>query len=251
MPTYRGISQVEIVSSINDARTLLAAHSTGSALEDHLNKVGDYALSAIANAQTDEELSAAIKDSYIEANFLWIAKLLRFHAEADTDGKGLSVYKNIAKWGALSGSRAMVLSAVDVEISKYIDNQPEEIKTKVAFNSAAVATQIRSVSPFKAYVIEIDGLKEGSMPSDHPYIEQMCEEITDKYSGNNEFQRLMIGTITADEDAPAGIIFVATAPVAIAIADKYSGFTVKSASGAVIPPASNQPKGGSAPTFDI
>ncbi len=247
MPSYRGISQIEIVSSITDARTLLAAHSTGSALEDHLHKVSDDALSAIANAQTDEELSAAIKDSYIEANFVWIAKLLRFHAEADTDNKGLSVYKNLAKWGALSGARAMILSHVDVEIDQYIASQPDEVKTKVAFNAAAVATQVGSVSPFKAYVIEIDGLKEGSMPSDHPYIEQMCEEITDNYSGNDEFKRLMIGTITADEDAPAGIIFIATAPIAIAIADKYSGFTIKTASGTIIPPASNQPKGGNAP----
>lgn len=251
MPSYRGISQVEIVSSINDARTLLAAHSTGSALEDHLAKVGDHTLDAIASAQTDDELAAAIKDSYVEANFVWIAKLLRFHAEADTDNKGLSVYKNLAKWGALSGARAMILSSVDVEIDKYIASQPEDVKTKVAFNAAAVATQVGSVSPFKAYVIEIDGLKEGSMPSDHPFIEQMCEEITDKYSGNDEFKRLMVGTITADDNAPAGIIFFATAPVAIAIADKYSGFTVKTATGTVIPPASNQPKSGSAPTFDI
>lgn len=247
MPSYRGISQIEIVSAINDARTLLAAHSTGSALDDHLAQVNDYALAAIASAHNDEELASAIKDSYVEANFVWIAKLLRFHAEADTDGKGLSVYKNLAKWGALSGARAMILSHVDVEIDKYIASQPDDVKTKVAFNAAAVATQIGSVSPFKSYVIEIDGLKEGHMPSDHPFIEQMCEEITDSYSGNEEFKRLMIGTITADEDAPAGIVFVATAPVAIAIADKYSGFTIKTASGTVIPPASNQPKGGNAP----
>ncbi len=247
MPSYRGISQVEIVSSINDARVLLAAHSSGIALEDHLAKVGDYALAAIASARTDAELASAIKDSYVEANFLWIAKLLRFHAEADTDGKGLSVYKNLAKWGALSGSRALILSAVDVEIDQYIAKQPEDVTAKAKFNAAAVDTQVASVSPFKSYVIEIDGLKEGHMPPDHPYIEQMCEEITDTYAGNDEFKRLMIGSITADADAPAGIVFIATSPVAIAIADKYSGFTVKSAGGAVIPPASNQPKAGNAP----
>lgn len=242
MPSYRGISQLEIVSSINDARALLAAHSTGPALEDHLNKVSDYALSAIATAQSDGELAGAIKDSYVEANFVWIAKLLRFYAEADTEGKGLSVYKSLAKWGALSGARAMILSEVDVEIDRYLAAQPADIKAKAAFNAANVNTQIASVSPFKAYVIEIDGLKDGHMGHDHPYIEQICEEITDKYSSDAEFKRLMIGSITADEDAPAGIVFVATAPIAIAIADKYSGFTVKNAAGVVIPPASSQPK---------
>lgn len=247
MPSYRGISQVEIVSSIADARTLLAAHSTGPALEDHLHKVSDYALSIIAHASTDAELASAIKDSYIEANFVWIAKLLRFHAEANTDGKGLDVYKNVAKWGGLDGARAMILSAVDVEIDQYIEKQPEDVTAKAKFNAAAVATQIGSVSPFKTYVIEIDGLKEGDMKPDHPFIEQMCEEITDNFAGNDEFKRLMIGIASTAEDAPAGIVFVATAPVAIAIADKYSGFTVKTAGGAVIPPASNQPKASSAP----
>lgn len=120
MPTYRGISKAEIVSSIAEAQNLLLAHSTGPALEDHLGMVSDYALDSIAEAASEDVLARAIENSHVQANFTWINALLVHHALANTDGKGEEVYNNLQKWGALNGVRSMLLSPVDVEIQKYI-----------------------------------------------------------------------------------------------------------------------------------
>lgn len=237
MPTYRGISQLEIVSSINDARALLDAHSTGHALEDHLHKVRDDALAAISSARSNAELAAAIHDSYVEANFVWIARLLCFHAGADTDSKGLAVYKNLAKWGVFDGARGLVMSDVDYEIERYINRQPDSIRTKADFNAAAVKDQTEALAPYKTYVIEIVGLKEGILPTHYAPIEVICDELSKKYGSNIDFRSMTVGAAGTNEDAPAGVVFVATAPIAVAIAGQYPAFKVKTAKGTLIPSA--------------
>lgn len=242
MPQYRGIDQQDICTSIAATRDLLRAHSTGPALDNHLNIVSAEALDAIAAARTDAELARAIADSYIEANFVWVAQLLRFHAEADTDGRGLDVYRGLLCWGALAGSRAMILSEVDVEIEKYLGRQSDETRARALFNAAVVNREVQTLSAFKAFVIEIEGMKEGLLPDPYAPIEIICEELTQKYADDPSFKRLMIGAPSAAPDAPQGIVFIATLPMAVAIADAYPAFKVKTAGGTLIPPASSQPK---------
>lgn len=242
MPQYRGLDQKDICTSIVAARGLLRAHSTGPALDSHLDKVSGEALEAIATARTDAELSRAIADSYVEANFVWVAQLLRFHAEADTDGRGLDIYRGLLCWGALSGNRAMILSEVDVEIEKYIGAQSDATRARALFNAAAVSREVSELSAFKAFVIEIAGMKEGLLPDPYAPVEMICEELTQKYAGDPSFKRMMIGAPSAAPDAPQGIVFIATLPVAVAIADAYPAFKVKTAGGTHIPAASSQPK---------
>lgn len=247
MPTYRGIHQVDIVASIRDARALLSAYSSGPALDAHLAKVSDAAITAIADAPNDAALASAIKNSNIEHNMLWISDLLRFHAEADTDGKGLDIYKSLAKWGALSGSRSAILSAVDSEIKDYIATQPPEILISAKFNAANVKTEIASVTPFKGYVIEIDGMRDGYMYSTHPAIESMCDEIQRKFGDDPEFKRVMAGVLTTEKGTRHGIVFMSTATVALKVADLYPMFTLFSSNGAVIPPAAKRNGTGNTP----
>ncbi len=241
MPSYRNTSQIAIMASINDARALLEYHCSGPALAQHLARISDDAISAIGNARDDNELAKAIRDSRIEDNFIYIAKLLRFHAEADTDGKGLEIYKNLAKWGGFTGARGMSRSALDEEVDGFISSQPESILKTAAFNAAAVDTRINAVTAFKAYVIEISGLKEGRIRSSDPALESMCEEILRLYGDNPEFKRVMIGAVSSDANARCGIVFIATAPMAVQIANTHESLNVYSSTGAHIPPARNKP----------
>ncbi len=127
MPSYRGVSQSDLVTSITDAFELLEAHSTGpecQKLIDAMREVdpatGVSKLGAIQNAKDDKELAAALGASGANWLFICTNEVMQYHALNNTDGKGYDVAERLSKWGAGSGARVMAYYPIDAECDSWL-----------------------------------------------------------------------------------------------------------------------------------
>lgn len=125
MPSYRGVSQTDLIQSINDALELLETHSPGPGIQKNIDnlRVVDPAtnqspLGKLAAAQDDLQLVEAVRGLWQVTGFM--SPLYCFHAMEDTDGKGLNVYKQLGAWGATSGARDMAYHEEDGEMDSYL-----------------------------------------------------------------------------------------------------------------------------------
>ena len=128
MPSYRGVSQADLIKSINDALELLETHSPGPVTQANIDKLravdpatNQSPLGAIAAAADDAALAAAMRGTWKVLGFM--SPVFRFHALDDTDGKGLDVYKRLGAFGALSGARDMAYHPEDGEMDSYLTVQ--------------------------------------------------------------------------------------------------------------------------------
>jgi hypothetical protein len=127
MPSYRGVSQADVVSSITDALALLELHTTGPECQKLIDKLrtadpatGVSPLGAIMNAGSDADLATAIRGSGAGWLFMCTAEVLQFHAVYNTDGKGYDVVERLHKWDAGGGARVAAYYPIDAECDSWI-----------------------------------------------------------------------------------------------------------------------------------
>ena len=246
MPSYRGIDRDDVYSSIIAARDFLRRHSTGAHLDAHLAKVDDAALAPIAAATDDRALVQAIAASGIEGNFIWIARLLRFHQGANTAGRGRAVVAGLSRWGAHHGARAAVGTAVDSEIDRYIARRPLK-RLRAAFADRAGA--LRDDGPLKRFCLVVDGMAEGRIHWTAPAVGKLSEAVSEKLRPYYELHEVSSfgiglggGALVYAKNQPQGVIFTATRRAAQAVADAFPQMTLVDEKLAVVPPAAGPHK---------
>lgn len=250
MPSYRGIDRDAVYSSIVAARDFLRRHSTGPHLDAHLAKIDDAALAPIATAADDRALVQAIAKSGIEGNFVWIAQLLRFHAAANTGGRGRAVMAALDAWGAAHGARAAVGTAVDSEIDTYIAWRPFKRLKAAFYNRAAY---LRNDGPFDRYCLVIDDLTQRRVNWTDPAVSRLLDAVSEKlrpFYDLMEVESLGIGLAggtAAPRPEPQGIIFTTTRRAAQAVVDAFPQMRVVDGRLSPVPPAAALPKNSQSP----
>ncbi|TAL36906.1 MAG: hypothetical protein EPN97_05860 [Alphaproteobacteria bacterium] len=128
MPSYRGVEQADLIKSINEALELLETHSPGPVCQQNIDKLravdpatNQSPLGALAAAMDDQSLVEAVGKMRWTIGFM--GPMIRYHGLNDTDGKGVSVYKQLGAWGATSGARDMAYHEEDGEMDSYLATQ--------------------------------------------------------------------------------------------------------------------------------
>lgn len=313
MPSYRGISQAELIRSINDALELLETHSTGPEMQaqvDRLRAGAPSPLAAIAAAADDVALAAAVRNSGVTAFFGRAGEVLEYHAVNDTDGRGQDVLGRLVSWSAF-GAVATVYTKLDEEAdawlamnyARQVDMTEENLEklamvtdalsqNKVAIGNAFIAAtalvemshtgsgedEMRKVflgldlherhilkgsltalftldgaqgalvfqPALRGYGIIVDGLAEGRASASDDAVQAIAgkaEKALDPFRAVDEYDRIMIGVIgdwqNPKSDDPQGIIFIASARAAQAVADALPEMKVIDFEGNAIPPRAN------------
>ena len=128
MPSYRGVSQADLIKTVYDAIELLETHSPGPVTQQNIDQLravdpatGQSKLGALAAAADDAALVDAVRATWKVLGFM--SPMFGFHALNDTEGKGLDVYKRLGAFGALSGARDMAYHPEDGEMDSYLTVQ--------------------------------------------------------------------------------------------------------------------------------
>ncbi|HYD19692.1 MAG TPA: hypothetical protein VEF76_14565, partial [Patescibacteria group bacterium] len=127
MPSYLGVSQADLIASINDNLALLETHSPGPACQEMIDALratdsatGQSKLGAIAAAATDVELATAVRSSGINYVLGRMGEVREFHAYNDTDGTGRAAFISAKAWDGGSGAMLMNYTKVDEECDSWL-----------------------------------------------------------------------------------------------------------------------------------
>lgn len=123
MPSYRGVDQADLIRSINDALELFETYSSGPVMQGYVDKLREGTpspLAAIAQAQDDKSLVAALRGSSVHWLFARAGEVLHFHATNDTDGKGRDVLERLVAWNATGGAMTMEYNKFDEETDVWL-----------------------------------------------------------------------------------------------------------------------------------
>lgn len=123
MPSYRGVDQAELIRSINDALELFETYSSGPVMQGYVDKLREGTpspLAAIAQAQDDKTLVAALRGSGVHWLFARAGEVLQFHAANDTDGKGRDVMERLTAWNATGGAMLANYTPLDEETDTWL-----------------------------------------------------------------------------------------------------------------------------------
>src|SRR3972149_4950142 len=242
MPSYRGVSQADLIRSINDALELLETHSTGPVLQKRIDDLrapdasGQSKLGAIAAAQDDVSLVSAVRGSGVMWLFARAHKVLKFHARNNTDGKGYDIVSRLVSWGAMSGAMTMEYNAFDREFDAFLQKQ----SLKNGFNKLRSALggkgAMESSGPLSRYGVVLEDLTSGKIDWHHPSIETIrkkVDQVLAPFYPLDEVEMTAIGLIDhfPQKGAPRGIIFISSARAAQAVADALPDMKVIDAEG--------------------
>src|SRR5690606_17992673 len=123
MPSYRGVDQAELIRSINDALELFETYSSGPVMQGYVDKLREGTpspLAAIAQAQNDKDLVAAVRGSCPHWLCARAGEVLHFHATNDADGKGRDVLERLVAWNATGGAMTMEYNKFDEETDVWL-----------------------------------------------------------------------------------------------------------------------------------
>lgn len=124
MPKYRGVEQQEIIDSIRNGARFVHDLNIGPECNELIAPLfQEENIAPIVNATSDDELSAAIHASGAEHIFLSVAAVLHYHAQADTQKEGASIYLSLANWGGLTGVSTGARTLLHDEIDHHIKFQ--------------------------------------------------------------------------------------------------------------------------------
>lgn len=124
MPSYRGVSKEELICSVNEVLELLETHSIGPECQKEIDKLrtaddtGTSALGRLAAAETDRELVEAI--SSVHGLLVLLGGVLEYHAEHNTDGKGMDIWDRLGDWGGVGGARMLAYYPIDGESDVWL-----------------------------------------------------------------------------------------------------------------------------------
>ncbi len=252
MPSYRGVTQADLVRSINDAVDMLEKHSTGPAMQGYIDGLrkpdanGVSKLGAIAGAADDVSLVNAVNASGVTYLFARAYDVLQYHALNNTDKKGRAVLRDLNSWGAMSGAMTMEFNQYDAEFEKFLKAH----KLRSAFNKvvgiftgATKEVLLPQEQPLKRYGVAIDGLTTGLVKYDDASVTAIRDKVEEALSPFYELDEVGmtgIGMISwpSKKGDPIGIVFDGSARAAFAVAAAIPEMAVLDSKGQrVNPPA--------------
>ena len=320
MTAYLGVSQNDLIASINEGLALLETYSPGPECQKRIDSLreidaasGQSKIGAIIAAADDVSLATAIRASGINWVFARMGEVLRFHAANDTDGSGAKTHQSLTAWNATGGAMTMEYNRVDEECDSWLAlNRAAKVpaapdtKAKIENYAAAVSQQsdavknavkaivklvggaaagadetslkdsflalslherhivnrvlgaitkedekaeIKSSSPLGRYGVPVDALTARMASTRDPAIQEIRKKIEaalDPFYATDEVGMTGIGGVYADRTRnDVGIVFVATARAAQAVADALPELLVTRDNGTAVTPAA--PQQGAAP----
>ncbi len=255
MPSYRGVSQADLVRSITDAVTMLEKHSTGPAMQGYIDGLkqpdanGVSKLGAIAAAADDVSLVQAVNASGVTYLFARGYDVLQYHALNNTDGKGRGILRDLNNWGAMSGAMTMEFNQYDAEFQDFLGNH----KLRSAFNKvvglftgATMEIMRPQETPLQRYGVAIDGLTTGLVNYTDQAVSDIRSKVEEALSPFYELDEVGmtgIGMIMwpSKKGDPIGIVFDGSARAAFAVAAAIPDMPVLNSKGQPVTPPKPQP----------
>lgn len=118
MLDYRGIDKQDVLDSLHCGEAFLRSLNLGPATTKELDDwVAGSPYAAIQAATNREELAHAVGGAW---PFMCSFDLLRHHALVDTNGVGLRIFEDIARWGAFDGARGGGETLADTERDAHL-----------------------------------------------------------------------------------------------------------------------------------
>lgn len=248
MPSYRGISQKEIVESLTDAVDFLDKNPLGPETQKRVDQIRAK-LPALALAKSDLAFKNAIADSGANWLFLRTTDVWKYHAAANTDNQGRDIFERLNKWGIFDGFMTLESNAVDGEQKAWL----------AARNIPTGLNNYAAPSLFKTYGIAVDDLTSGKINIHDPSLTPLRKKIElalQPFYASGEVMYTGIGAVTLKYDpsnqqkpfsGDLGVIFSATARAAQAVANALPDQKLIDEHGNVIAPEQHKTSKKSSP----
>lgn len=240
MPSYRGVSQSELVGHIDAGLALLEKHSPGPVTQAFIDDLhATTKLSDIASAKDDAALHEAIFRSDVVGLFSSARKVFEYHEARNTDGGGSEVYQGILKAGLDGGPYTLLgdTTPLDAECDKYLKLRRVTGAFRRAVARARGKTQPENPYRKQDYSVVAADLNEARA------LVVPVTAVLDPYLASGDLEEILgAGYIDNDRSAGtrrAGVLFASTRRAAEAVARAFPAHQVLDIKGrpVTIPPA--------------